>query len=55
MLREWQINYRNDDGIMQQKTVKKVSWQDAHRAACEMLPNNEIVAIVEGDIVIESE
>lgn len=53
MLKEWQINYRDENGITQQQTVKKVDYREAHKAACEMFPTCEIVLIVEGDIVTE--
>ena len=53
MLRHWQINYRDEDSIMQTFNVKKMSLRDAQDAAREMFPECEIVLIVEGDLVVE--
>lgn len=55
MLREWEINHRKGEEVIKQFVVKKHSYHDAHRAACELFPDSEIIAIVEGDLVVEDE
>ena len=52
MIKQWEINYR-DDGVMKQFSVKKMDYRQAYQAARELFPTCEIVLIIELGVVIE--